>query len=211
MNKPIIIIGAGGHAKSIIDILQLCNKKIIGITILGEELDKEFKGIPILGNDDQIDKFSPTDVYLVNAIGSTGSLELRKNIYQFFKRKGYSFMQVIHPSAVISSEASLSEGVQIMAGAIVSSDCTIGENTIINTRSSIDHDCVIGAHVHIAPGATLSGNVFVKDNVHIGTGAVVIQNICVDSCSIIGAGAVVIRNVSSNKKVVGVPAKEILS
>jgi UDP-perosamine 4-acetyltransferase len=211
MDNPIIILGAGGHAKSVIEALRLCNKNIIGITTVEDYPKKEFKGIPILGNDDQIEKFLPANVYLVNAIGSTSTTEHRKNIFYHFKKKGYNFMDVIHPSAVVSSEATLGEGVQIMAGAIVQSDCSIGENTIINTKASLDHDCVIGAHVHIAPGTTLSGNVLIKNQVHIGTGAVIIQGICVGSNSLIGAGAVVIQNVESGKKVVGVPAKEISS
>lgn len=207
MKKPIIILGAGGHASVLIDILISCSEQIIGI--LTPEKIQSWNGIEVIGNDDKLLEYQPDQVLLVNAIGSVKQPTLRAKIYQVCKEKGYSFANVIHPSAIVSSGATLSEGAQIMAGAIIQTGVQIGENVLVNTRSSIDHDCIIGRNVHIAPGVTISGGVEINDNVHIGTGSVVIQGIKIEDNSVIGAGAVVIHNVNSGETVVGVPAKLI--
>lgn len=207
MKKPIIILGAGGHASVLIDTLYANEEEIIGI--LTPEVIEDWCGIPIIGDDEKVKEYSSDQVLLVNSIGSVKNPTLRAKVYRSFKNKGYKFANVIHPSAVISSSIKLSEGTQIMAGAIIQPGVQIGENVIVNTKASIDHDCVIGNNVHIAPGATISGGVEIGDNVHIGTGAVIIQNIRIEENSVVGAGAVVIRNVHLGETVVGVPAKRI--
>mgnify|MGYP006300049429 FL=1 len=165
--------------------------------------------MPVIGDDRQIFKYAPDTVCLVNGIGSTSSTSLRRLVFEKFKSAGYRFATVVHSNAVVSQHTQLDEGVQIMAGAVIQAGVCIGINAIVNTRSSVDHDCIIGAHVHVAPGATLSGGVVIEDGVHIGTGSTVIQGICIGKESTVGAGAVVISHVNSNRKVVGIPAKEL--
>ena len=120
---------------------------------------------------------------LVNGLGSVGNTELRAGIYYKFKKLGYSFCQVIHPTAILAKDCILGEGVQVMAGVVVNTGTRIAADSIINTGAVVDHDCVIGSHVHIAPGATLSGGVHVGDGSHIGTGATVIQGVSIGSRS----------------------------
>jgi sugar O-acyltransferase (sialic acid O-acetyltransferase NeuD family) len=209
MKTPVIVVGGGGHAGVLIDTLLLNRFPIIGFTDCDLQLQrKQIYGVPYLGDDSVISNYSPLDVQLVNAIGSTHSMMLRNQIYQAFKSKGYTFASVLHPSTIISRNAICLEGVQVMAGAIIQAGCQIGENTLINTRASVDHDCIVGSHVHIAPGATLSGGVHIEDQVHIGAGATIIEQTRIHNNSIVGAGSVVIRNVRANSKVYGVPAKE---
>lgn len=209
MNKPVIIIGAGGHAKVLADCLRLQ-----GIPVLGA-LDKtispgsETSDLPILGDDNAICAYPCESVELVNGLGSVGDTSLRKNIFDRFKQQGYTFRPVIHPSAIIARDCLLEEGVQVMAGAVVNIGAKIAADSIINTGAIIDHECNIGRHVHIAPGTTLSGGVRVADDVHIGTGATVIQGIRIGAGALVGAGAVVIRNVDAGAKVAGVPARDI--
>ncbi|VBB05533.1 Hypothetical protein LUCI_0743 [Lucifera butyrica] len=210
MNKPVIILGAGGHARVLIDMLRLRSVEIIGVT----DADPAKKGtliagLPMLGTDQVIANYQPEEVRLVNGLGSVGLPTLRRQIFTDFKRKGYSFLNVIHPSAVLAADIALEEGVQVMAGAVVQPGCRIGANTILNTGAIVDHDCRIGAHVHVAPGVTLSGGVRVGDAVHIGTGAIIIQGIDIGHNSLIAAGAVVVKNVSANVKVAGMPAREV--
>jgi UDP-perosamine 4-acetyltransferase len=171
--------------------------------------DIRIQGVDWIGEDQVIENYKPSEIRLVNGLGSVNSTEHRKRIYDEFTAKGYLFAAVCHPSAVIAAEVRLSESVQIMAGAILQTGCQIGVNTIINTKASIDHDCIIGSHVHIAPGATLSGNVKVETGVHIGTGATVIHNIRIGQESIVGAGSLVLKNVMARRMVIGVPAKEV--
>jgi len=208
MSLPIIIIGAGGHAKVLLSILKARSADVYGVTDVSNNLcGKNLKGIPILGNDDIILDYPPDTIVLVNGIGSVSSMEKRKSIYDKFKGDGYSFMNVVHPSALIMDDVHLDEGVQIMAGAIVQTGSRIGANSIINTGGIVDHDCVIGEHVHIAPGAVLSGGVQISDRSHVGTSATIIQGITVGEGAVIGAGAVVVRDVPAWKKMTGVPAK----
>ena len=204
--KPVIIIGAGGHGKVLLDALLDMGIQVIGFLDNDAALQgKEIFGIPILGKDEEIVRYQSDEVKLVNGIGSVGVATLRRSVYEKFKAQGFYFRQVIHPFAVISQRAVLEEGVQVMAGAVINIGSRIGEDTIINTRASVDHDCRIGRHVHIAPGCTLSGGVSVGDETLIGTGSSVIQGISIGQRCLIGAGGNVLRDVPDNGKGYGWP------
>lgn len=195
-NVPVMIIGAGGHSKVLIDTIKRSKLDVIGIIDVGLPKGELFCGIPILGDDKSIQNYPPHEVILVNAVGSLPGQKTRNNLALKYRALGYHFMSVIDEHAFVSSDVLLGEGVQIMAGAIIQSGCSIGVDTIINTSSSIDHDCQIGEGCHIAPGVTLSGGVRIEDRTHIGTGASVIQNIKVGFDSVIGAGCVVYKNIN---------------
>lgn len=205
--KPVILIGNGGHAKVLYNILKLQNTHVLGCAV-----EDSIVGLPlpILGNDALIQaNYQPDEVVLVNGIGSTQNTTLRKKIYEQYKKKGYHFASVIHPSVILPIHCKLGEGVQLMAGVVIQPDVEIGENSIVNTRVSIDHDCKIGNHVHLAPGTTLSGNVQVSHGTHIGTGTTIIQGITIGSNSTIGAGSVVTKNIPATTLALGIPAKEV--
>ena len=177
MKKPVILLGAGGHARVLLDVLRLQGIKILGLTDANpSKADKTELKIPVLGDDEAILNYRPEEVFLVNGIGSTDVDSKRAELFKRFKTKSYTFVSVVHPSAIIARDVVLGEGVQIMAGAVIQTGARIGDNTIINTRAAIDHDCEIGSSVHIAPGVTLSGGITVGDGTHIGTGAVIVQN-----------------------------------
>jgi UDP-perosamine 4-acetyltransferase len=209
MKKKLLILGAGGHAKVLLDILFLRGLKVYGWITPDYEPGKMVAGLPVLGNDEVVYGFSPDETELVNGLGSTGALGRRKNIFEKFKGDGYSFLSLIHPAAIIAKDIEICEGAQIMAGTVLQPGTRIGRNTIVNTKASVDHDCVIGDHVHIAPGVTISGGVQIADCVHVGTGASIIQGILVGSNSIVGAGSLVIRNIKDQQMVLGVPAKVV--
>lgn len=210
IQKPIIILGAGGHAKVLIDALQRQSVNILGITDPDPELHgKDVMGIPIIGDDNFILQYGVNDIVLVNGLGKVNRSIKRMQVYDTFKERGYIFTRVIHPSAVISSGACIAEGVHVMAGAVIQTLATIGVNTIINTRASVDHECIIGDHVHIAPGATVSGGVEIGDNVLMGAGATIIQGVKLGIHCIVVAGAVVIRDVPDGATVMGVPARVV--
>ena len=207
MDKPVIIIGAGGHAKVLYDSLRLLGVEMLGMLDKCPPPVDRAGDLPIIGDDSAISAYSNDAVELVNGLGSVGDTALRASIYYKFKKLGYGFRQVIHPAAIIASDCILGEGVQVMAGAVVNTGTKIAEDSIINTRAVVDHDCVIGSHVHIAPGAILSGGVQVGDGSHIGTGATIIQGVSIGRNALVGAGAVVLKDVPPGAKVVGVPAK----
>jgi UDP-perosamine 4-acetyltransferase len=209
LKRPLIVLGAGGHAKVLIDALQQQSAEILGVTDRDAERKHQLMcGVPIIGNDEAVMAYPAERIYLVNAVGSVRTGSRRRELFERFNRLGYQFTSVIHPSAIMAADVVCAKGVQIMAGALVQVGSFIGENTVINTGAIVDHDCQIGAHVHISPGAVLCGGVQVGEGAHIGAGATVIQGIRIGKNSLVAAGAVVVRDVPDGMMVMGVPAKE---
>lgn len=209
MIRPVIVIGGGGHAKVLIDILLIRGNEVLGYSDVDtNQKGTKLLGVPMIGDDNIVLEHKPESVELVNALGSVRLPAKRKNLFDKFKDRGFTFASVIHPSAVIASDVEIREGAQIMAGAIIQPGSRIGLNTIVNTKTSVDHDCIIGDHVHLAPGTTISGGVTVGAGVHIGVGATVIQGVRIGDNSLIGAGSLVLKDVPKGAKVMGVPAME---
>ncbi len=206
-SKPVIIIGAGDHAKVLLDILLEQDVTVIGLTDKSISKGTCIYGVPVIGDDSEILKYKTDEIELVNGIGSVGNTSIRQKVFSSLKEKGYFFRRVIHEASIVSKRAKLGEGVQLLAGAIVNIEAEIDDNTIINTKTSIDHGCVIGKHCHIAPGCSFSGCVRIGDCTHIGTGTSIIQGINIGKNVLIGAGSVVINDVSDNEKAFGVPAR----
>lgn len=204
--RPIVILGAGGHASVVADLIATKGWLIKGFVAPEEKPIKGFFELPYLGKDEILfdERFS-REVYLVNGLGSISpeGNQIRFRLYAQYKNLGYDFLTLIHPSAVVAKTAKIGEGVQIMAGVIIQPNVVIGENTIINTRSSIDHDCHIGHSVHIAPGVTLSGNGSVHDQALLGVGSVMIQGISIGERAMVCAGSVVVNNIEAREKVKG--------
>jgi sugar O-acyltransferase (sialic acid O-acetyltransferase NeuD family) len=212
MDKKVLVVGAGGHAKVVID----CLHKMPEVTTLGlldcdlERIGDFVLGEKILETDDYLNKISILDVFLTLGVGSTDLPVKRRSLFDALTGKWFKFINVIHPSAIISDDVKLGEGNQVFAGTVIQPGVILGNNVIINTSSSIDHDCIIGDNVHIAPGATLSGLVSIGAGSHVGIGAKIIQGIKVGEDCLIAAGSVVCEDVPSGARVCGVPAKRII-
>jgi sugar O-acyltransferase (sialic acid O-acetyltransferase NeuD family) len=211
MNKPpLLIIGAGGHAKVVLSALKRAGEQVAGLIDANAALHgASVLGVPVLGGDDEVLRRPPAEVRLVNGIGSTGRPLKRKEVFERFKNKGYAFVAVVDPTAILAEEVELAEGAQVLAGAVLQPGARIGMNSIVNTRASVDHDAKVGAHVHIAPGAVLSGSVVVGDLAHIGTGAALKQGIRIGTGAVVGIGAAVTRDITADSTVAGVPARPI--
>jgi len=206
--RPVIVLGAGGHAKVVIDALQAAGADILGaVDPDGTTHGTSILGVSVLGADDVVLNHTPDAIALVNGVGSTEPSNRRKDLYRHFRDAGYAFASVLHPSAVIGGEVEIADAAQIMAGAVVQPGCRIGVNTIINTRASVDHDCVIGDHVNIAPGAVLGGGIIVGGGSHIGAGSSVIQNVRIGADVLVAAGAAVVTDFPDGARIAGVPAR----
>jgi sugar O-acyltransferase (sialic acid O-acetyltransferase NeuD family) len=200
MSKKIIMIGGGGHAKVLVDILKQGQIEIYAIA--SPEIDQKsvlMQGIKHFLNDDEIYNFRTDEILLVNGIGSIPGTALRASIFDNFQKYGYEFLTVISKSSVVSKHCKLGMGVQVMPGVIINADARVGDNTIINSGAIIEHDCQIGSHNHIAPGAALSGEVVTGNYVHISTGAKVIQGIKIGERAMVGAGATVFKDLGNNE------------
>jgi sugar O-acyltransferase (sialic acid O-acetyltransferase NeuD family) len=200
MDNKIILYGASGHCKVIIDILQRNNQKIDAI------IDDNPDCNVILG----LDVIRPESLDFSNdfqMILSIGNNKIRKKIANNLKQT--QFATAIHPQAILSGYASVNAGTVVMGGAVINAGVSIGRHTIVNTGSVIEHDCVIGDFAHISPNASLAGGVTVGEGTQVGIGACVIQNVKIGNWALIGAGAVVINDVPDYAVVVGNPARII--
>ncbi len=205
----IIILGAGGHARVLIDCIKAINRyKIAGILDLVLEKGNVFDGVPVLGGDDKLAGLTEDDINLACiGIGGIKTNEKRKRIFEEAKKSGFSVPVLVHPRAIISkSDVEISEGVQVMAGAIIQVGSKIRENSIINTGAIVEHDSKIGKHVHVCPGAVISGMCVVEDGAFIGAGSTIIQGIKIGRDAVVAAGSAVVNDVPDGVIVKGVPA-----
>lgn len=200
------IIGQGGHSKVIQDIVKAI-KEIEIVGYFDDKFDQSYihQGIHygrVHSAKKILDYFD--EIKFTIAIGNN---EVRKMIVESLNLLDHHYAVLIHPSAIISSSATIGDGSVIMANAVVNADAEIQRHTIINTGSVIEHDTKVGDFAHISPKATLTGNVTVEEGAHIGAGATLIPQVSVGKWSMIGAGATVTKNIPSNCTAVGTPAR----
>lgn len=205
----VVIIGASGHARVCLEILEAQGRKVMGfydddVSLVGTRLH----GYKILGNVlDLIPTLADGDKKFIVAIGNNDD---RKNIIGLIKDKCHRDpINAIHPSAIISERTVIGVGNFIAAGVIINTGTILGDYVIINTGATIDHDNKIEDFAQISPGCNMAGNVTVEKGVFIGTGAIIIPGKKIGSHAIIGAGAVVIDDIPPFSTAVGVPARVI--
>lgn len=205
---PIVLIGGGGHAAVLADILLSQNRKILAV-VSPDEIGHRavFSGIKHLASDDQIYQFDPGRVKLVNGIGMVPRSKLKQQVNDTYLAQGYEFETVIASEALVSPYAKVETGAQIFSGVIVQAGAVIGAHGIINTGAVIEHDCQVGTYNHIAPSAILCGQVNTGSGVYVGAGAIVIQSISLAEDSIVAAGATVVD--SLDKQNIIYPARTV--
>lgn len=202
----LIVVGAGGHARVVMDALQQSNDGACRFAFADDDAalhGQLILGQPVLGFASQ---FVRQGVRFHVAVGDNLNRDL---LYQRLLAFGGVPMTVVHPRACVSSHALVSEAGFVAALAVIAPAAVIGFGAIINHGSVVDHDCNVGDFCHIAPGAYLSGGVRLGSRVFVGAGACVLPGVVVGDNTVIGAGAVVRFDVEANKTVVGVPARLI--
>jgi|YNPBryantNP2012_1023418.scaffolds.fasta_scaffold26938_2 sugar O-acyltransferase (sialic acid O-acetyltransferase NeuD family) len=206
----VLILGAGGHAQVVADILLQSYQAGANVYPVGFLDDKPtlvgttIMGLTVLGTVAQLDEFDHDAV-----IVAIGDNRTRARLFESVRARGEKIVNAIHPAAVIAPDVRLGRGVMICAGVVVNTGTVIGDDVILNTGCTIDHHNHIGDHAHIAPGVHLGGNVTIGEGALVGIGAVVIPQRIVGAWSVIGAGSVVTKDIPAYATAVGVPARVI--
>lgn len=206
---PIVLFGCGGHAKVIIDTIESRGQFTIeGLYDDNTPLGTVIMGYPVLGGRQQLleHKARLPNLNLVIAIGNN---KVRMDLYQQFKSEGFVLPAIVHKTAIVARDVTISPGTVVMAGVVINPSTFVGEGSIVNTRASIDHDCYIGSGVHVGPGVTLCGGVSVGQGSLLGVGSQFRPQVSVGDFVTVGAGATVVQNFESNVVIVGTPATYI--
>tara|TARA_B100001123_G_C14973923_1_gene892819 strand:- start:233 stop:841 length:609 start_codon:yes stop_codon:yes gene_type:complete len=196
--KKIILIGAGGHSRSCIDVIEMQRKyKIIGLIDNKKKSSLNYK---IIGSDNELKKFSKKIHYALITIGQITNSKIRENLFKKALNCGFKFPTIISPLSYVSKHASIEEGTIVMHGSIINAGAKIGKNCIINSKSLIEHDVVIGDHCHLATRSTVSGGVTIKRNSFVGSCSVIKQNLKIGKNCFINANLFLQKDLKDNSK-----------
>jgi len=190
--KEIILIGGGGHCKSVIDVIEQEGKfQIIGIVDKPELLGVKVLGYPVIGNDSDLVGLSKKCRYALVTAGQIKSSSLRERLFKLAVKVGLTMPNVISPRAYVSKHAMIGQGTVIMHDALVNANAKIGENCIINSKALIEHDAIIEDFCHISTNAVINGAVIVRQGSFLGSGVITKQGVKVEKNSFIKAGSLV--------------------
>ncbi|WP_165003232.1 MULTISPECIES: acetyltransferase [unclassified Enterococcus] len=199
-----IIIGAGGHAKVILETLRLENKKIYGFF---DDNNVKLQGLKYLGTIKELNKWTDKEKEKYKFIIAIGDCAVRKKIVEQLNLSSEQYGVAIHPSAILAESISIGPGTVIFANAVLNPDAVIEKHVIINTGCIVEHDCIIKSYVHLSPGVALAGGVRVGIGTQIGIGSQCIQTKKIGSWCMIGAGSTIVKDIPSHTLVYGTPAK----
>lgn len=199
MSEPLLLIGSGGHARSLIDVVESSSRwHVLGLVGLPEQVGEEVLGYPILGCDQDLSSLRQMCVHALLAVGQIGLSTQRQRLEANLKRLAFALPAVISDRAHVSRHAQLGLGTSVGHGVIVNAGTRIGDCCILNSNALIEHDAVVGDYCHISTGALVNGGVKIGEGSFIGSGAVLREGIDLPPQTVISAG----------KRVMGWPMRE---
>ena len=190
--KKIILIGGGGHCKSVIDVIeQEAQFDIAGIVDKPELLGSTIFGYPVIGNDSDLESLAKKYQNALITIGQIKSSSLRIKLYDLAIKAQFSLPYIVSPNAYVSKHSKIGSGTVVMHNAIVNANASIGNNCIINSKALIEHDCFISDHCHISTNTIINGGVKIGSRCFIGSNVTTKNNITISENSFIKAGSLV--------------------
>ncbi len=206
--KPLILVGGGGHCKSVIDVAESAGYTILGILDRPEEVGKKVLGYDVIGTDDDMAKYVDQAVFIVT-VGQIKSPDLRIKLHKMIEQAGGKLATIVAPTAYVSKYAQLGEGSVVMHQAVVNADAKIGKGCIVNTFANIEHDVVVGDYCHISTGAMVNGGATITDGTFLGSQSVVNQCVKMERGGVIASLSVVNKDITEKGIYAGNPAKLI--
>lgn len=206
--KNIILLGSGGHAKSVVDAIEKDGQYAIkGFLEIPEKQEFSYKDYKVIGMDKDMRKVHNDGIdYAFIALGFMGRSNVRQRLYNQLIENGFMIPSIIDPSANVARDVEIQSGSFVGKNAVVNANSCIGKMCIINTGAIVEHDCRVGDYTHIAAGAVMCGGTKVGNSTLIGANATIVQELTIGSNVIIGAGSVVLSNVDDERTAVGNPA-----
>lgn len=205
MNKPLILVGGGGHCKSVIEAAESAGYQILGVLDMPEEVGKEILSTKVIGTDDDIPAYVDKAEFVIT-VGFIKNPAIRIKLYNKVKEAGGKFATIVASTAHVSKYATIGEGTVVMHQAFVNAGAKVGHNVILNTFSNIEHDAVIGNQCHISTGTMVNGDCKVGDNCFIGSQSVLANGISVGDEIVVGAGSLVRKSIKEKGIYSGNPA-----
>jgi UDP-perosamine 4-acetyltransferase len=213
-SRIVVGLGAGGHAKGLIELVGRTPGLELGGLIVAERgsAPAAVLGVPVLGDESLLPTLRSRGItHFFIAIGGVGDNRARCDAFSRAQAAGLEPLALVHPAAVVSASARLAAGCSVLAGAVIGAEATLGPNALVNSMALVEHDAVVGAHAHVSIGARLSGGVTVGEGAHVGAGAVVLEGRSLGDGALVAAGAVVTSDVGEAERVGGVPAAPLRS
>lgn len=207
MKKNLILIGGGGHCKSVIDVAESAGYHILGVLDIPEEVGKSVLDCKVIGTDDDIPQYVDKAEFVIT-IGFIKNPAIRINLYNKVKEAGGKLATIIASSAHVSKYATLGEGTVVLHKAFVNAGAKIGVNCIINTFANIEHDAVVGEHCHISTGTMVNDDCKVGDRCFIGSQSVLANGIAIGDDIVVGAGTVIRKSISMKGIYAGNPVNQ---
>jgi len=200
----IVLVGAGGHAKACIDVIEAEKKhSIYGLVEKSFIDNQEILGYKVLGSDDDLENIFEEVGFALVTVGQIKSPTVRISLFEKLKSIGFNLPVIAPPAAHISKHSSIGEGTIIMHGAVVNASSSIGKNCIINNKALVEHDVKIQDHCHIATGAIINGDVTIGRGTFIGSGAVIYNGISIGDNCVVAAGLTIKRSIKNNSVISG--------
>ena len=203
--KPLILIGGGGHCKSVIEAAESAGYRILGVLDLPEKVGKDILSAKVIGTDKDISTYVDKAEFVVT-VGFINNPAMRIELYNKVKEAGGRLATIIASTAYVSKYASIGEGTVVMHHAFINAGAQVGKNVIINTFANIEHDAVVGDQCHIATGTMVNGDCKIGGNVFIGSQSVLSNGIVVGDDIVVGAGSLVRKSIQKKGTYFGNPA-----
>lgn len=205
MNKPLILVGGGGHCKSVLEAAESAGYQILGVLDMPENVGKEVLSTKVIGTDDDIPSYVDKAVFVIT-VGFIKNPSIRIKLYNKIKEAGGKLATIIASTAYVSKYAEIGEGTVVLHQAFVNAGARVGKNVILNTATNIEHDAVIGDHCHISTGTMVNGECVVGERCFIGSQSVLANCITVGDDIIVSAGSFVRKSISEKGIYAGNPA-----